>query len=462
MDDDIRSRFRGVNSPPQRPMSRYERPAQRPIPVSPKPVPQTSTPPVPKSVKMPRKNRSKKPLLIMFILLLVLGAGGAGGYIYYKNFRHKKSNVSTVAPASSKAPVLKTTGTVRFIATGDNLAFDSINAAAKQADGSYNYLPMMASLKPLFDVSNIRLCNQTTPSGGDIGGISGYPNFNGATAWTTSFASLGCNVINLASNHINDKGQATIDATLKAWDEHKDVLAVAGANRSATEQSTISYFNGKGLNFAYLAYTTSSNNKQLSDFGVNIYSDERAAQDIAEARKQVDFIIVSMNWGTEDKADITPQQDTISQYLASQNVDIVIGGGTHVVQPVKLLDGTDGHQTLVWYSLGNFLNSQLPIDNLIGGLAVMDIDAATKKITNLRFMPTYMHYEWTAAQKSAGDLNSRHNFMLSPLDLSAEALARSLNNTTVDAQTTRVKTILNKFIPISIITSDQFPKQKTP
>lgn len=480
MDDDIRNRFRGVrreySAPlPPRPQSpgpaptpiapSTPAPQQQPVAPPPRPASPITQPQRPKSSPLPKppkrkrlKLRIPKKVVLIFVLILLLG-GSAGAYMYKKRGQKppttQQNQTAQTAQEETKAPL---TGTIRLIATGDNLAFDSVNSAAQQPNGSADYLPMMDQLKTFFDRSDINVCNITTPGGGNTDGlaVSGYPNFNAPIGWSTSFARLGCNVMSLASDHINDKGQVAIDNTLKALEAQSNIKAIAGANRSAEAQQKIHYFSVKGLKFAYLAYTTNVLNKQVSAFGVNQYSDETAKKQVAEARKTANIVLVSINWGTENSSDINADQDRIAQFLADQNVDVVLGGGSHVLQPAKILNGKDGHQSLVWFSLGNFLNSQLETQNLIGGMAIMDFDVATQKITNPKLLPIYMHYEWTAAEKSANKVNARHDLKLYPLDLAANALAKSLNNTTVDAQTAKVTNIITKFAPIKVIKSSEF------
>ncbi|HSX46409.1 MAG TPA: CapA family protein [Patescibacteria group bacterium] len=404
-----------------------------------------------------RRGKKFKRFLLLLVFLLVLAAAAGAGYKFYQKRQSKAATPAASQTANTKS-ASKPTGTVRFIAIGDNLAFESINNAAKKTDGSYDYLPMMDNFKPFFDKADIRLCNESTPGGGDKNGlaISAFPTFNAPLSWSTGLAGLGCNVVNLASDHINDKGQPAIDATRSTWDQQKNVLAVSGASRSTDEQSKINYFTVKGLKFAYLAYTTSTANKDAQPFSINLYSDSLADKQLDEAHKNANLVIVSMNWGSENSGDINGDQDRIAQHLADKNADVVVGGGPHVLQPAKVLNGQGGHQTLVWYSLGNFLNSELPVENLIGGMAIMDFDVATQKISDPKLLPVYMHYEWTAQQKASNDVNSRKNFKLYPLDQASAQLANSQNNTTVAAQTSRITGIITKFIPVKVITSSAY------
>lgn len=487
MDNDFRDRFRrpaAGSPPPHRPAA--PRPISRPQPSVPAPAParapirtQTLAPPsnkpplkqalqveetiIPRNFKEPKSEpkKGKRKILIIAPLVLILTAASAGGFWWYTG-RGKSAQIANEARQTLgiESTKLKPTGKIRLIATGDNFTFDSVNNAAKKPDGSYDYLPLFAGVKPFFDKSDVKLCNESVPTGGTLSGISGFPDFNAPPAFAKGLGDLGCNVINMATYHMNDKGQAAIDATVGYWDNQPEMLAVAGANRSADEQAKIRYFTSKSIKFAFLAYTTSTNNAQLTPHGVNIYTDALAQQQVTEARKNADFVIVSMNWGAENSPDIDSNQEHIAQVLADLNADVVIGVGPHILQPVKVLASQDQqHQTLVWFSLGNFLNSQVPVENLIGGMAVMDIDIETQNIVNPSFLPFYMHYEWTAEQKkrqSQPDLLARSNLQLVPLDQAGDLLAKSQNNTTVQAQTDRVKAIMTKFVPLTVITSAEF------
>lgn len=497
MDSDLRNRFRGLNRPAT-PMSRPVRstPVLRPAPAAatqpklpPKPV---STP---KPITMPpvegklgyaaatpnkpgfsggkgkpakKRKLSKKRLIIIFAAVILLGSIGA---LAFKNQRDNGSAFrlgsgektpppgngvpnGTIDTERNKAVV---TGTIRLIATGDMIAHDSVNANAKKADGSYDYLPLMEKMKPYFEKGDIRFCNQSTPAGGDQFGITGYPVFNAPLAFPRGIESVGCNLINIGTNHTNDKGQALIDATVAAWDNREGILAVGGANRSLGEQNQSRTFTIKGVKVSFLSYTTYSNNTALTPHGVNMYSDALAIAQVGEARKNSDIVIVSMRWGTEYSPEVNAQQDTIAQQLTNLGADVILGHGPHVLEPVKKLKSADGsRESTVWYSLGNFLNTQIEPEALIGGFAIMDIDAATKKVTNTAFMPTYMHYEWTAAEKRSNNLLARKNLTMVPLDQAADLMAKSQIGTNVQAQTDRVKAILNKFTEVKIISSSEF------
>jgi len=473
MENDFRNRFRSSGLPKTSPMpARSVKPAQDIESATIKPVlPDMPTynqaPTTPRSRSTPsRPRKSRKRILIVTIIVLILVIGLVVTYAYRRNNYseniYKMGNGQQTPPPGDGVPdgtlpASEQTGTLRLVATGDMIAHDSVNANAKKSDGSYDYLPLMSDMKQYFEKADIRFCNQSTPAGGEKYGISGYPVFNAPLAFPAGIRAVGCNLINIGTNHTNDKGQPLIDATVAAWDNTKGILAVAGANRTVSEQNQQRIFTIKGTKVAFLSYSTYTNNKALTPYGVNMYSDTLASTQISAANQAADIVIVSMRWGTEYSPEINALQNTIAQKLTDLGVDVILGHGPHVLEPVKKLKSAKGdHESVVWYSLGNFLNTQVETEALIGGFAIMDYDVATKKLTNTSFMPTYMHYEWTAAQKASNNLLARKNLTMVPLDKAQELLAKSLLNTTVEAQTARVKKVLNQYTPVKIIKSTEY------
>ncbi len=402
---------------------------------------------------------SKKQVVLITIVLLLVSAGVLGGIYYVKN-KPLSRNQPGGAPAPAANSQQQSTdasqdfSNVRLLATGDMIAHDSINENAKKADGSYDYSSLMTDMKPYFAKGDLNFCNQSTPAGGESFGITGYPVFNAPVAFPRGIEDVGCNVVNIGTNHTNDKGQALIDATVAAWDERK--VLVAGANRSKEEQDKPRLVQVKGMKFGFVAYTDYTNSPLANEYGVNRYSDAFAEQQIVAIRDQVDFVIVSMRWGTEYSPSINTRQDEVAQKLASYGADVIFGHGPHAMQPVKVLKGSQDRNVYVWYSLGNFLNSQIDAGTLIGGFASMEISPSTKKVESIGFMPVYQHYEWTAAEKAANNLLARKNFKMVPLDQSAELLAKSQLGTTVEAQMDRVTKLLNTHTSIPIIASTEF------
>jgi poly-gamma-glutamate synthesis protein (capsule biosynthesis protein) len=389
------------------------------------------------------------------VCAVVVLAVATVGWVIHIRADKPAANVSTKTKTAASTKKTDTSNTITFIATGDMLPHDSVDSNAKKADGSYDFTPFFGQVHSYLTAADMSFCNQESPSDPSKP-VSGYPTFNAPLAFAQALSHEGCNVINLANNHADDKGQAGIDATRQVW-AGLPTLAVAGTSSTAAEQQQVSYFTVKGVKFAFLSYAQCSNDKSVSSYGLNVFSETLAGAQIAEAKQQhADMIIAAMHSCDEDQSTEDSWQDQTARYFADQGVNIVVGTGPHWLQPAQRLPRTGGGTTAVWYSLGNFLGTQLDINGLIGGIAAMKIDVKTKTVTDMGFMPTYIHYEWTAAQKAADDEAARHNIMVYPLDLAAQPMANSQDNTTVEAQTTRVTQLMTGRTPVTMLTSKTF------
>lgn len=353
---------------------------------------------------------------------------------------------AVVTPSEEKKAAAAPSVTVS--AMGDMLAHDSVVNQAKTADG-YDFTPYFTQISPLVEKSDVVFCNPETPSAGQAYGISGYPTFNAPTEFARDLSKSGCNLINTASNHMTDKGQAALVATLDEWQRHTP-LAIAGANRSAEEQRTVRYFEKNGVKIAFLAFADFSNGAIPHDYSLNLYRNtDLVIQLMTEARQQADAVIVSMHWGTEDSHQVNNNQRTAAKMMADLGADVIIGTGPHVLQPVEWVDGVDGRRTLVWYSIGNMLSSQLHVDQLTGGVATFRMTKENDRIaiSDIGFSGTFMSYEWSAAERQAQRLEARHNLTLQPLK-NAQTTTQ-LFGVTVDERTAKIREWLGSSVEIA-------------
>ena len=90
--------------------------------------------------------------------------------------------------------------------------------------------------------------------------------------------------------------------------------------------------------------------------------------DINKVRDKVDLLMVAMHWGVEYTHTPTAYQEDIAQFLSDNGVDIIIGTHPHVIMPVTFINNT-----LVIYSLGNFVSSQVGVERLTGLMASLTI-----------------------------------------------------------------------------------------
>lgn len=297
-------------------------------------------------------------------------------------------------PEENKQEVKDTV--VSFIGVGDNLIHDTVYKDAEKEDGSYDFTKMYADIKDEVKDSDIAFINQETVLGGTELGLSGYPTFNSPTEIAKNLEATGFNLVNLATNHCLDKYESGISNELAAFSETE--MIVNGVYTSAEAYEQIPTFKKKGITFSFLAYTYGTNGIEAPNpYNVSYFSDEKITSDVTKAKEISDIVIVSAHWGDENTFAPNDYQKHYAQLFADLKVDVVIGTHPHTIQPVEWVNGAEGNQTLVVYSLGNFIGGMLTTDNAIGGMISFDFvkDKKTEEINvkNVKWTPTIIHFE---------------------------------------------------------------------
>ncbi len=265
-----------------------------------------------------------------------------------------------------------------LVMVGDALIHNSVYQAYKKSGNTYDFNGIFKYLKDTIQEYDLAYYNQETILGGKELGLSNYPQFNSPQEVGDAFLNAGFNLVSLATNHTLDKYYATGGKTVinsrnywkKKMEENNELIA-AGSYNSKEEQDEVIIREKNGIKYALLSYTTMTNGIPVpsgKSYVVNMYSKERVKSDVEKYRDKVDLLMVAMHWGSEYVHFPVQEQKTIAKYLADLNVNIVIGCHSHSVQPITFID-----DTLVVYSLGNFVSSQTNTDQLIGLLADVDI-----------------------------------------------------------------------------------------
>ena len=176
----------------------------------------------------------------------------------------------------------------------------------------------------------------------------------------------------LLNNNYVDK--IIVIPTGNYWNKQKNVVT-SGQWTSAEERekSVSKVYEKNGIKYAFLSYTTWTNGLETpagKEYLNNVYSDEKAAADIAKVKDKCDVIIVAMHWGTEYSLGVDSSQDRIAKFLSDQGVQLIIGAHPHVVEPVEYIN--DG-KTFVIYSLGNLISDQEGNERLTGLMMSVNI-----------------------------------------------------------------------------------------
>ena len=301
-------------------------------------------------------------------------------------------------PDDPETPLEETT--VSFVGAGDNLIFygNVRDAASCAVSGGrkYNFAPTYDSVRETIQSADIAFINQESLMCGDGYAFSYYPRFNGPQDLAYDLADVGFDVINIANNHMLDKGTDGLEKTIDFWRTIEDVTLIGGY-KSADEFAEPHVMEVDGVRVAFLTYTTFTNlakDSADSPLVIPYPHDDTVIAQIARAHELADFLIVSVHWGDEYTFTPNASQKSFANLLAENGVDVIIGHHPHVIQPIEYLDRPDGGKTLCVYSLGNFVAEQNHDFTMLGGLISFDIvkkgDAVT--VENALFLPTVYYF----------------------------------------------------------------------
>ncbi len=314
-----------------------------------------------------KKRKLKKGIKVFLTIIILVIVASLAGTFYLKNNSKKvkeepKKEVKQEEKTEKKEPKEYTAS---LFMVGDALIHNSVYEDAYQSDGTYNFVPMLEYIKPISSKYDLAYYNQETILGGEELGYSSYPCFNSPQSVGDAFLDAGFNIVSLATNHTMDKGEAGVINSVNYWKTKKNV-AFSGQWTSWEERNTPVIYEKNNIKYAFLSYTTWTNGLETpvgKEYLNNVYSDEKAQNDISQVRDKVDFVIVAMHWGTEYSLGVSAKQEEIANYLSSLGVDLIIGAHPHVVEPVEYIN--DG-KTFVIYSLGNIISDQEGTERLTG------------------------------------------------------------------------------------------------
>jgi len=286
-----------------------------------------------------------------------------------------------------------------IIAAGDNLFHNAMIRDGEEGD----YEAIYEEISPLIKKADIAFINQETLLGGESFGFTGYPIFNTPQKVGKAIIAAGFNIINHATNHIMDRGEKAVLATLDFW-ETIPQARVLGAYRSEEQRNLPFLVKKNNITLGFLSYTYGTNGLPVpkdKPYLVSLINTEIMEKEIAALRPLCDFLVVSMHWGEEYDHNYNKRQKDLAGFLAEQKVDLVIGHHPHVIQSIEYIERPDGKTMLCYYSLGNFISAQTENHSLLGALAYIRLKKTYPRgkpggetvILNAGAIPVVSHYE---------------------------------------------------------------------
>jgi len=203
------------------------------------------------------------------------------------------------------------------------------------------------------------------------------------------------NVLNITNNSdekidnlysaLNDKGIQTIGNKYEKENNKTEEVNKTGEDNKTeennkneegkenTKSERVNIVNKKGVNVAFIGYTTNDNKSR------NYFTEENAKADLEYAKKNASVIIVMMDWkNSNDEA--TNEQKAQSKFLADNGANLIIGNNQNNVQTMEIIKGENDKDCFVAYSLGNLLSTTSIEKNKTG--IILEIQILVDKDNN--------------------------------------------------------------------------------
>lgn len=379
---------------------------------------------------MVKRRRLNYKFLIIISLFIVLGLSLVKAIVAKspRNTVDNNSNINTELKENTDNQPLdieskeKTNEIVaKITAVGDIIYHDEqLSSAYNETTNSYDFNDNFEYIKSYIENADFSLATCETTFAGAEYDYSGYPLFNTPTDALDSLKNAGFDMLSLASNHLLDVTEPGFFNSVEAVKEKNfDILGVRSDESEANY--IVKDINGIKIGFTSYCFETANLYGQrtlnsipipysivnlINTFGSTTLESDLSLMNQTVANMKSDgaeFIIFVMHWGDEYSTEYSSYQEEIAKYLNSFGVDVILGSHPHVVQPIeKIKNESTSKETLVFYSLGNFLSNQRleTMGNSLsanGALAQLEIQKDSNGVVSLKnydYVPTWV-YKYT-------------------------------------------------------------------
>ena len=283
----------------------------------------------------------------------------------------------TSAPTPTPSP---TPARASFLAVGDVIMHKALYEGAMSYDehqnATYNFLPLFEFIAPTIAEADISIANFEGTLAGEP--YTGFPFFSGPDEMAEALYQVGFHYAGTANNHCIDKG---IDGIIRTHTVLTDNGLTVVGTRPDVYTPLHHVVDANGIRIGIVCYTFETignssfrtiNGNYVPEEAENLiasfnpYRKDYYEEDLAEMMTSIDilreegaeFICFIVHWGNEYSTVPAQWQIDLSQTLCNAGVGLIVGHHPHVLQPIETYVSEYGtNETLVYYSLGNFLGN---------------------------------------------------------------------------------------------------------
>ena len=267
------------------------------------------------------------------------------------------------------------TARVTFVAAGDVIPHQPVVESAKAhktADNHDGWDALFAETADLFQSADYGFVNLETPVAPAHSRGSKPFMFDAPVALPEALKASGVKVVSFANNHVMDQGWAGFAETRQHLTEAALQFAGTGDTAQSAWQPIILEKNGLKIGILGMTRWLNGNKNPEKDdqphvnffpypneSGGALGADEtQVLEAVKAARAQCDFLVLSIHWGVEYAPAPRPEDVALAHKLMDAGASVLVGHHPHVLQPVETYQTADNRNTVIFYSLGNFLSNQ--------------------------------------------------------------------------------------------------------
>ena len=262
---------------------------------------------------------------------------------------------------------------VSFAVAGDVIPHEPVRAAAKAAgDGEPGWATLFADVADVFEGNDFGFVNLETPVAPAHSKGTKPFLFDAPVELPQALKASGIKIVSFANNHVMDQGWAGFTESREHLKEIGLVFAGTSDNAATAWQPVITEANG--ITVGWLGMTRWLNGNRNPDKDdqphVNFFpypgeangapgADEATVlAAVKAARAQCDLLVISVHWGIEYATAPRPEDVDVAHKMMEAGATVIVGAHPHVLQPIETYKTQDGRDTVIFYSLGNFLSNQ--------------------------------------------------------------------------------------------------------
>jgi poly-gamma-glutamate capsule biosynthesis protein CapA/YwtB (metallophosphatase superfamily) len=301
------------------------------------------------------------------IAVALLAAGAAVAALTGSGSRFGLSAAKPVVPYPHEV------ARVSFAVSGDVIPHEAVRAAATaEGPDAQGWTALFSDVADVFQSADFGFVNMETPVAPNHSKGSKPFMFDAPLALPQALKASGIKIVSFANNHVMDQGWPGFIETREHLRDTGLLFAGSGYTAASTFQPVFTEANG--IKVGWLGMTRwlngNRNPDNLDQPHVNFFpypgeSGGAAGADEAQvlaavkaARAQCDLLVVSIHWGIEYSPAPRPEDADIAHKMLDAGASVIVGHHPHVLQPVETYRAADGRNTVIFYSLGNFLSNQ--------------------------------------------------------------------------------------------------------